>query len=328
VSREVAQQVDGEFRQASPTGRKVGSHQPACLFFWDDTAGVLSVIANCVRCGKPMAQNEGRGRKRKYCSEKCKSASKTDAHRVPRTCRACGKQFGSYRGKNEYCSKSCKAKAQQEKRVMTACRHCGWSFAGAVGQKYCSDGCRVAYYQAHPRYQKTCPVCREQFTTNDKAQTYCSVDCILAESRRAACTCRHCGKEFYPKRPSATTYCSRECSFADKASAMSVHRKGKSVWRFGESDARHHRRAKHYGVAYERIKPMDVYERDGWQCQICGKAVSQGLRWPHPMCASLDHIMPLSVGGRHDEANVRLAHLRCNTRRGARADGAQLKLMG
>lgn len=59
-----------------------------------------------------------------------------------------------------------------------------------------------------------------------------------------------------------------------------------------------------------------IYERDGWICQICYEAVDRDLRDPHPFAATLDHIIPLSVFPLHTPENVRLAHSRCNKRRG------------
>jgi len=36
------------------------------------------------------------------------------------------------------------------------------------------------------------------------------------------------------------------------------------------------------------------------------------LSHPHPLSASIDHIIPLSRGGTHVEGNVNGVHLRCN----------------
>lgn len=58
----------------------------------------------------------------------------------------------------------------------------------------------------------------------------------------------------------------------------------------------------------------EIYERDGWVCQLCHKKVNNRLKHPNPFSPSLDHIIPLSKGGPHSRANVHLAHLRCNLR--------------
>lgn len=48
-------------------------------------------------------------------------------------------------------------------------------------------------------------------------------------------------------------------------------------------------------------------------CAICGKPVDFSLKFPHPMSATVDHIIPVSKGG-HPSAldNLQLAHLKCN----------------
>ena len=51
---------------------------------------------------------------------------------------------------------------------------------------------------------------------------------------------------------------------------------------------------------------------------------------PEPLAATLDHIVPLSCGGEHSEANVQLAHFLCNSTKSdgqAVAIGAQTTLV-
>lgn len=79
----------------------------------------------------------------------------------------------------------------------------------------------------------------------------------------------------------------------------------------------HVARAQRYGVPVETVRRQAVFDRDGWICQVCHRPVDKGLSWPHAESASLDHIVPLSRGGAHTEANVQLAHLGCNTGKGA-----------
>lgn len=55
-----------------------------------------------------------------------------------------------------------------------------------------------------------------------------------------------------------------------------------------------------------------VFDRDGWVCQLCDGVVDPTAKHPDPWSASLDHVLPLSLGGRHTYANTQLAHLRCN----------------
>jgi 5-methylcytosine-specific restriction endonuclease McrA len=78
------------------------------------------------------------------------------------------------------------------------------------------------------------------------------------------------------------------------------------------------RRAVLAGVEREPIDRAAIFERDAWTCGICHEPVDPEATWPDKRCASLDHIVPLSKGGPHTMANLRLAHFDCNAIRGNR----------
>ncbi len=54
-------------------------------------------------------------------------------------------------------------------------------------------------------------------------------------------------------------------------------------------------------------------------CALCGKPVDRSLKFPHPMSATIDHIIPIQKGG-HPSAldNLQLAHLVCNQTKGTK----------
>lgn len=58
------------------------------------------------------------------------------------------------------------------------------------------------------------------------------------------------------------------------------------------------------------FNPVDIYERDSYTCQVCGKA---DLDPPH-----LDHWIPLSLGGPTCFINLRCLCLSCNSSKGAK----------
>ncbi|MHB8576636.1 MAG: HNH endonuclease [Dehalococcoidia bacterium] len=60
-----------------------------------------------------------------------------------------------------------------------------------------------------------------------------------------------------------------------------------------------------------RRQLLGTWNGAGRCCGICGKAVQQAER------VAIDHILPLSRGGASDATNLRVAHARCNERRGA-----------
>lgn len=48
-------------------------------------------------------------------------------------------------------------------------------------------------------------------------------------------------------------------------------------------------------------------------CGICGKVVDTSLKYPHPLSACIDHIIPIAKGGHpSDIENLQLAHWTCN----------------
>jgi hypothetical protein len=84
------------------------------------------------------------------------------------------------------------------------------------------------------------------------------------------------------------------------------------------------------GVESEPYTSTEIAERDGWRCQLCGKAVNKRLKYPNEMSASIDHIIPISKGGTDLKVNVQLTHLFCNISKGNRVtdNGEQLRLLG
>lgn len=77
------------------------------------------------------------------------------------------------------------------------------------------------------------------------------------------------------------------------------------------------RRARLLNASLGPVSPSAIYLRDGGVCSICGFTVSQDTE-NNNLRASLDHVVPLSRGGSHDESNVRLAHALCNSVKHAR----------
>lgn len=76
-----------------------------------------------------------------------------------------------------------------------------------------------------------------------------------------------------------------------------------------------------YKVNITKAERLAIYERDGWTCQLCGRAVEPSLHPNHTFAATLDHIRPRSATLFVDDSpeNLRLAHRACNSARGARA---------
>lgn len=98
------------------------------------------------------------------------------------------------------------------------------------------------------------------------------------------------------------------------------------------------RRRAHYRAKNERrhrgvpcpsrqLSITELGDRDSWKCHLCQRKVNPNLRSPHPQSATMDHLVPVADGGDSEPENLRLAHRRCNTRRGTRGT-VQLLLVG
>lgn len=221
------------------------------------------------------------------------------------------------------------------------CQQCGGevSWVGTRPRKWCSQACRKrAQYERDP----------------ESARAYSR----RSAAKRRAANPRPCGGCGDPLPPGRRRYCSDSCTpastlsktgrLAPKVRACTIcgvdlvqgfparfrcdEHRGLRVQRPwserkhtpGNASKNHARRSATRGVGVERIDVQAVYERDGWRCHLCRRVVDRGLVYPHPQSASIDHLVPLSRGGAHEPANVALAHLSCNRRRGTRG-AAQLR---
>lgn len=72
------------------------------------------------------------------------------------------------------------------------------------------------------------------------------------------------------------------------------------------------RRARKRAAYVESVNVEWLKLRDSHYCGICGLTVYEDF--------SIDHIVPLSKGGKHSYENTQLTHLICNVRKGDKCD--------
>lgn len=179
--------------------------------------------------------------------------------------------------------------------------------------------CKECFRQDHrKKYSPTngqtddlrkCRECKKVYAPKLRTESYfCSRDCkdknrkkeekakrVASKSDRICIGC----EKIIPKTARADKkWCSEECSLKVRSHTMNTQRRIRTSEKIQD------------------FKRSEIYERDGWICQLCNKSVNPELSFPNPACASLDHVVPLSRGGSHKTTNVQLAHLRCNTSRG------------
>lgn len=83
----------------------------------------------------------------------------------------------------------------------------------------------------------------------------------------------------------------------------------------------HKRRAVKYKCTYDPTVTLKaLIKRDGLRCAICGEMCDPNDHtWGYtgPQSPSIDHIIPMAKGGGHIWGNVQVAHIICNSEKGA-----------
>jgi 5-methylcytosine-specific restriction endonuclease McrA len=62
----------------------------------------------------------------------------------------------------------------------------------------------------------------------------------------------------------------------------------------------------------------ELFDLQNGMCWICGKQMREFANPNHLLAPSIDHIVPLSKGGKNHASNKLLAHRQCNSERGNR----------
>lgn len=173
--------------------------------------------------------------------------------------------------------------ASPEKRLCRPCRR------ARVGGQTSAELEAVRYRR---RVEKTvprpCAWCGGEFRSSTRGVLCCSLTC--AQLRRNA--------EGRGVRKYATE--------AERAAA--------ELERWQRKNRR--RRALKRGARSEPYSLAEIAERDRFCCGICSSLVDMTLRAPDRWSATVDHVVPIVLGGDDLRSNVQLAHFGCNSRKG------------
>lgn len=241
-------------------------------------------------------------------------------------CQRCGGSFSprASGGKPQiFCSRQCRSRqhgaaylARRAPVRAAACAEC----AGAVTQpisgrprKYCSDKCRQrAANRAQRRRRRPAPKaasricghCGAGFDPKRRDQVYCEARC----ARNASQMRRHRGAEL--RQGLAFERQCVECS------GLFTAKKDNAKWCSNicriRTSRRDESRRRTPGSGGSLYSDLQIFERDGWICQICYLPVDRSIARTDPDGATIDHVIPISVGGTDDSENVATAHWRCN----------------
>ena len=261
----------------------------------------------CDYCEEIFEYKIKRGRDPKYCSDRCKRKRnrELDKNRYIKNCKECGQEFRTSHKNQKYCSIDCRDKdSWKNKREKIKCKICGDQFLpNKSEQKYCSQQCGS---------EAAAKTMKENGTYDSYTEIENSPINKKYSDEEMIVICENCGKEFRKSHYDRDRkYCSRDCFY----DAIGIDKKEKSNLKQRKSDYHMRKRAKRFNVKVEEITPIEIFKRDNWACQICGKKVKKDKYYPDPMSPSIDHIIPLSKGGDHIKKNVQLTHLRCNIKK-------------
>lgn len=190
----------------------------------------------------------------------------------------------------------------------------------------------TAYYRAlrgtEPREAKNvsaCQGCGDRITHGHFCSTKCFTEFVKPER-----PCAECGEMFTPASRGAQLYCSIPCR---KRHGDDLGRERGKPWivnQYANQGGWTPKRQAVYQLRRALLKgatapgvlivPADVFDRDGWICGLCAGVVDPELKYPDSMSVSLDHIIPVSLGGMHSMANVQCAHLFCNLSKNNRVE--------
>lgn len=252
---------------------------------------------------------------------------------IPKVCEHCGVGYAAKKERNRFCSKACQYLSQVAPgnvpgtRRLRTCEQCRKEYKpdkpnalqrkGLQVSRFCSKSChgKAKARQRFPNGPATQP-CKRCGSPIPKqgSKRYCSFECrVSMQSARTPIEpkqpiekyCRNCDERFIPTLL-YKNFCSEQCWVKGKLRARGQPGNVK-------------RRAEYFGVEFEQVDALSVFERDGWTCRLCGTATPYPLRGSTaPMAPELDHIIPISKGGPHTYANLQCACRRCNIAKGAR----------
>ena len=256
-----------------------------------------------------------------------------------KVCECCGKSFTPLKidERIRYCSKKCQRKGNRKglhestktddlKGVNYVKRYApGWKYIGgfANSESRLTVQCEtcgtvtVRSAQAIRKYSTVCEVCKaEKAKQNEEAKAerirledeHKRIKKEIRDFNRPvkkykqvkAKSCLMCGGFFI----GTGKYCSDEC----RTQALNHY----------YSLKKEKRRRSSFTKDSRAISVKSVYERDNGVCWLCGGLCDINADPNSNEYPSVDHVLPISLGGMDEWGNVRLAHRYCNSLRGNR----------
>lgn len=180
---------------------------------------------------------------------------------------------------------------------------------------------------------KVCVWCGKPFSTPYPNQKSCSKECSYKENLRQkrqqwadayvpkVLICKECGTEFKTEcGDKHSVFCCLSCSERHERKHEHQTERHKAFMR-----TQKRKREKQLSAGFvEEVTYDAIYQRNKGICQVCGLPVHPLKGIDNNWDGTIDHIIPLSLGGKHSMANCQLAHRICNSLKGQVPDGFTL----
>lgn len=205
-----------------------------------------------------------------------------------------------------------------KKPVRIRYRECGHEREAVYGNFMCSNPlydiskCSVCFNIQRKEEQKTkehdARTKAEQHRQEKKQKKQAAEAELISrqlEARLAIHVCKNCGMSYCIETTgyNSTQYCSEKCGKRWNMRVKNDRRVRKMMQREHDTD-----------ITLEKL-----YAKESGRCYLCGgqcdwndvdESGNAGEMYP-----SIDHVIPLSKGGKHKWDNIRLAHRGCNTKK-------------
>ena len=171
-------------------------------------------------------------------------------------------------------------------------------------------------------YRRNCAWCGEAFETVYPNKIYCNSACTYQGNLKMkrdqwaeayvprTHICKECGSEFTTECGNTrSVFCCQLCS--DRYERRKEHAGARHKGYLKQQKKRREERLRKAFV--EDVDYKKVFQRDKGICQICGLPVHLIKNIDSYWDGTIDHVVPLSTGGKHAVSNCQLAHRICNS---------------